>query len=72
MSGENDVEYFENSRKAWKLFKIKVYVWFFFKKNSVDKVFYIGCTVNMNGMFPVKEKLDVIKNFEEPKTVSKF
>ena len=30
------------------------------------------CNVNMNGMFPVKEKPDVIKNFEEPKNVSEL
>ena len=37
-----------------------------------DEVFYLGFKINKNRLFPVKEKLVMIKNAEEPKNVSEL
>ena len=73
ISGENDIEHFNNLRKVLKIIydnglRLKLQKCVFMQ----GEVVYLGLKINKDGVFPVEEKIVAIKNPEQPKNVSEL
>ena len=73
VSGRNDTEHFETLERVLKVihdngFRLKLKKCAFLQ----DEVVYLGFKINKNGIYPVKEKTEAMKNAKEPTNVSEL
>ena len=73
VSGRNDTKHFETLERVLKVIHnnglpLKLKKCTFLQ----DEVVYLGFKINENGIYPVKEKTEAIKNAKEPTNVSEL
>ena len=73
VSGRNNTEHFETLERVLKVIhdnglRLKLKKCVFLQ----DEVVYLGFKFNKNGIYPVKEKVEAIKNTKEPTNVSEL